>query len=242
LLRWPDVILANATTAVRALRDTTGTIPIVFVGVSDPVATEVVSNLARPEANVTGFMLFEYSMAGKWLSLLKEMAPRLARAALLFNPDTAPYASLYVQAAQDAGERLGLKVTAVGMSEVAGIEPAIEAMAGANDGCLLALPDIFNQLNRATTIALAAKYRVPAIYIARYYAVDGGLMSYGADARLQYRDGASYVDRILRGAKPAELPVQFPTKYELVINLKTAKALGLSVPETLLARADEVIE
>jgi putative ABC transport system substrate-binding protein len=238
----PDAILAANTPTTQALRDATRTIPIVFVTLSDPVATGVVSNMARPEANVTGFMSYEYSMAGKWLSLLKDMAPRLTRVALLFHPDTAPFAPLYVRAAQDAGERAAVKITADGVRDTAAIEPAIAAMAGSDDGGLLVLPDLFNTSNSATTVALAAKYRVPAIYFTRFFVVDGGLMSYGTDLRLQYRDGATYVDRILRGAKPGELPVQFATKFELAINLKTAKALGLDVSQQLQSLADEVIE
>jgi len=213
----------------------------VFAAISDPVATGVVSNLARPEANVTGFMAFEYSMAGKWLSLLKDMAPRVARVALLFNPAT-PYAPLYVRAAQEASEGLALKITAASVSEASAIEPTIMAVASADDGGLLIVPDIFNTTNRATTIALAAKYRVPAIYYARVFAADGGLMSYGTDVRVGFRDGARYVDRILRGAKPSDLPVQFATKFELVINLTSAKALGLDVSQQLQFLADEVIE
>src|SRR5439155_1736927 len=202
----------------------------------------VVSNLARPEANVTGFMLYEYSMAGKWLSLLKDMAPRLAWVALLFNPDTAPYAPSYVQAAQEAGGRLALKIATASVHDPAAIEPAIVTMAGSGDGGLLVLPDVFNTLNSAATVALAAKYRVPAIYPNRFSAVEGGLMSYGTELKRGYRDAATYVDRILRGAKPADLPVQFATKFELVINLKTAKALGLDVSQQLQFLADEVIE
>jgi putative tryptophan/tyrosine transport system substrate-binding protein len=238
----PDVILATNTTTTQALRDATRTIPIVFVYVSDPVVTRVVTNLPRPEANITGFMTFEHSLAGKWLSLLKDMAPRLARFALLFNPDTASSAPLFVRTAHEAGERLKLKITAASVGDAAGIETAIAAMADSDDGGLLVVPDIFNTSNRATMIALAAKYRVPAIYFDRAFAVDGGLMSYGADAKLGFRDGATYVDRILRGAKPGELPVQFATKFELVINLKTAKALGLDVSQQLQFLADEVIE
>jgi putative ABC transport system substrate-binding protein len=235
----PEVILASGTIATQALRDATRTIPIVFVGLSDPVATGIVSNLARPEANVTGFMNYEHSMAGKWLSLLKDMAPRLTRVAVLFHPE-ATWAPFYVRTAQDAGERLSLKVTAAVVPDVAAIEPAIAAMSG--DGGLAVFPDGFNITNRATTIALAAKYRVPAIYTGRYNVVDGGLMSYGAEVRPVFRDGATYVDRILRGAKPAELPVSFATKFDLVINLKTARALGLDVPRTLFALVDEIIE
>jgi putative ABC transport system substrate-binding protein len=237
-----DVILTTNTISTQAMRDATRTIPIVFVNLSDPVVTGVVSNLARPEANITGFMGWEYSLAGKGLSLLKDVAPRLARVALLFNPDTAPYAPFYVRAAKDAGERLALKITAAGVRDVAAVEPAIAAMAGSDDAGLLVPPDSFNNLNRATTIALAAKYRMPAIYYARVFVANGGLMSYGLDQRLQYRDGATYVDRILRGAKVSDLPIQFSTKFELVINLKTAKAIGLTIPEAFLLRADEVIE
>ena len=211
-----------------------------FTSISDPVATGVVSSLARPEANVTGFMAFEYSLAGKWLSLLKDMVPGLARVALLFHPDTAPFAPFYVQAAQESGERLALKVTAAGLRDATDIEPSIAAVAGSGDGGLLVLPDGgFNILNRATTIALAAKYRrrLPCAFCS-----GGGLMSYGTDVGVGYRDSASYVDRILRGAKVSELPVQFATKFELVINLKTARALGLDVSQQLQFLADEVIE
>jgi putative ABC transport system substrate-binding protein len=187
-------------------------------------------------------MNYEHSMAGKWLSLLKDMSPRLARVMLLFNSDSAPYAPFYVRAAQDAGERLALKITAANVRDPAAIEPAIAEIAGSSNGGLLVVPDVFTISNRATTIALAAKYRVPAIYVDRLFPVDGGLMSYGADLRSGYRDGATYVDRILRGAKVSDLPVQFSTKFELVINLKTAKALGLDVSQQLQFLADEVIE
>jgi putative ABC transport system substrate-binding protein len=168
------------------------------------------------------------------------MAPRLARVAVLFHSETAPYAPLFMRAAQDAGERLALKITAAGVADVPGIEAAIATMAGSDDGGLLVLPNGFNNQNRATTVALAAKYGVPAIYPARHYAADGGLN--GADQIRRYRDGATYVDRILRGAKPGKLPVQFATKFELVINLKTANALGLDVSQQLQFLADEVLE
>jgi len=238
----PEVILSGTTTTTGALRNETQRIPIVFVGLQDPVVNGIVSNLARPEANVTGFTGYEYSMAGKWLSLLKDMAPRLTRVALLFNPDTAPFAPLYLRVGQEAGERLSLEVTGAGVREAAGIEPAIAALAGALDGGVLVFPDAFNNANRATTIALAAKYRVPAIYYDRFFVTEGGLISYGMELRLQYRDSAAYVDRILRGAKVADLPVKFATKFGLAINLKTAKALGLDVSQQLLLLADEVIE
>jgi putative tryptophan/tyrosine transport system substrate-binding protein len=238
----PDVIQANASPATLALRDTTRTIPIVFANVFDPVATGIVSNLARPEGNITGFMNWENSLAGKWLSLLKDMAPRLARVALLFNPDTAPYAPLFVQAAQEAGDRLAIKVVATGVRDVTAMTQDISAMGNAKDVGLVLLPDVFNVSHGTTAIALAATHRVPVIYYDRGFALNGGLMSYGPDQRLQFRNGATYVDRILRGTKVSELPVQFATKFEFVINLKTAKALGLDVRPDLLTLADEVIE
>jgi putative ABC transport system substrate-binding protein len=236
-----EVILTTSTISTQAARDATRSIPIVFVNLSDPVATGVITNQARPEANVTGFMSYEYSLAGKWLSLLKDAAPRLGRVVLLFQPDVAaPYASYYLRAAQEAGEPLAVKTVAAGVRNAAEIEHAIAAGAGADDGGLMVLPGILQDM--PTVIALAAKHRVPAIYPERSYAVDGGLMSYGSEATSQYRESATYVDRILRGAKVAELPVRFPTKFDLVINLKTAKALGLDVPATLLVRADDVVE
>jgi putative ABC transport system substrate-binding protein len=236
----PEVILTTSTTITQAARDATRSIPIVFVSLSDPVATGVITDQARPEANVTGFMSYEYSLAGKWLGLLKDAAPRLGRVALLFQRDVAaPYASYYLRAAQEAGETLAIKATAAGLRDVAEVEPAIAAMAGSDDGGLMVLPGIRYV---ATIIALAAKYRLPAIYSARFYAADGGLMSYGAETLPQWRESATYVDRILRGAKVSELPVQFPTKFDLVVNLKTAKAIGLTIPGSFLLRADEVIE
>jgi putative ABC transport system substrate-binding protein len=240
----PEVILASSTSTTLALRDATRTVPIVFVSLQDAVLNGAVSNLARPEANLTGFMAFEYSMVGKWLSLLKDMEPRLARVALMFNPDMAATSgAFYVRAAQDAGERLAVRVTVAGVRDAAGIESAVAALAGTGNGGLVVIPDGgFNISNRAITIALATKYRVPAIYYVRLYAAENGLMSYGPDMRLQFRDGATYVDRILRGAKPSDLPVQFATKFELVINLKTARAIGIDVAQQLQFLADEVIE
>jgi putative tryptophan/tyrosine transport system substrate-binding protein len=238
----PDVILTNSTTATRALREETQVIPIVFVTLTDPVGTGVVSNLARPDANVTGFMEFEYSMTGKWLSLLKDVAPRLARAAVLFNPNTSPFGPSYVRAAQEAGKRLGVKVDDAALDDAAAIEPMIAAMASFDNGGVVAVPDVFNEDNMATLVEIEVKYRVPVIHSRPAYAARGGLMAYGPDYLSQYHDGAIYVDRILRGTKLADLPVQFATKFELAINLKTAKALGLTIPETLLATADEVIQ
>jgi putative tryptophan/tyrosine transport system substrate-binding protein len=243
LAEAPEVVLTTNIAVTQALRAATKTIPIVFVSVSDPVANGLVSNLARPEANLTGVMLYEQSLAGKWLGLLKDMVPELGRVALLFNPDTTdPWSPYYVEAAQEAGNRLAVKITIATVRDAAAIERAIAALANADDSGLIVLPDLFNAANRATTIVHAGKRGVPAIYPTRFYALGGGLMSYGPDLAQQYRDAATYVDRILRGAKVADLPVQFPTRFELVINLKIAKAMGLAVPPPLLSRADEVIE
>jgi putative ABC transport system substrate-binding protein len=210
----PEVILSSNTAATQALREATRTIPIVFVTLSDPVATGVVSNLARPEANVTGFMNWENSMAGKWLSLLKDMVPQLTQVALLFS-SASPSAPFYVRVAQEAGERLAVNITAAGVRDQTDIESTIAVLAGSAHSGLLVLPDILNNSNVDTIVTLAAKYRVPAIYPSSVYASAGGLISYGPDPRLPFRDGATYVDRILRGAKPGDLPVQFATKFEL---------------------------
>jgi putative ABC transport system substrate-binding protein len=239
----PDVILTTHTTATQVLQDATRSIPIVFVNVSDPVETGLVASPARPEANVTGVMLYEHSLLGRWLSLLKDTVLGLTHVTLLFNADTAaPWAPSYVRAAQDAGVKLALEITVADVRNAAAIEGAIAAMPDSDDVGLLVLPDVFNAANRAAIIVHAARYRVPAIYPARFYAMGGGLMSYGPNLVLQYRDAATYVDRILRGAKPSELPVQFASRFEHVINLKIAKTMGLAVPQELLRRADEVIE
>ncbi len=238
----PDVILATSTATTRALRKATTTIPIVFVGLSDPTATGVVSDLARPEANVTGFMLYEHTMAGKWLSLLKQMAPSLDRIGLFFNPDTAPYASQYLRTAWDLGSQLHVGVTALSVRGSSEIEPAMARFGDSGHAGLIILPDGgFISSNRGTVIAAAAKHKLPAMYGARFYVANGGLMSYGADLTNQFRDGAEYVDRILRGAVPADLPIQFSTKFDLVINAASAEALGLVVPPQLLLDA-ELIE
>jgi putative ABC transport system substrate-binding protein len=236
----PDVILATSTPTTRALKDATQTIPVVFVGLSDPVATGIVSSIARPEANITGFMLYEHSLAGKWLTLLKDMSPALKHVAVLFNPQTTPYASFYVRSGQEVGERLGVSISGASVTSVAEIDLALSRIEGADSG-LMVLPDGgFVAANSASLIALAAKYRVPAIFAVRFYAVNGGLMSYGADLTLQFRDGATYADQILRGAKPAELPVRFAAKFDLVINVKAADALGLKVPRHLMVGAEMV--
>ncbi|MGY8706577.1 ABC transporter substrate-binding protein [Bradyrhizobium sp. 18BD] len=237
----PDVLFATSTGTTRALRDATQTIPIVFVGLSDPVGSGLVVNLARPSSNLTGFSLYEHSMSGKWLSLLKDLVPGMTNAAILFNPDSAPYAPFYIDAAQKMENRLGMKVASASVRSGAEIAGVIEAAARVGSG-LVVLPDGgFFGAQSAMTIPLLAQRRVPAIFAVRFYAANGGLMSYGADLTQQFRDGAGYVDRILRGADIRSLPVQFASKFDLVINMKAANALGLAVPNRLLMDA-ELIE
>jgi len=238
----PDVMFAGNTPSVEALLRETRTIPIVFTNLADPVETGLVGSLARPGGNTTGFTGFEYSLAGKWLEMLKEIAPAVTRVAVLFNPETAPYAQQYLSFIETSAPTFGVTANAASIRSISEIETAIEAQARASGGGLIVLPDTFTFANRAPLIALAARHRLPAIYAIRGQAVDGGLLSYGPDTVDLYRRAAGYVDRILKGEKPGDLPVQAPTKYELVINLKTAKALDLEVPPTLLARADAVIE
>ena len=238
----PDVMLASDTPSVEALLRETRTIPIVFTNLADPVGTGLIESLARPGGNATGFAGYEYSLAGKWLEILKEIAPAVTRVAVLFNPETAPFAQQYLSFIETSAPTFGVTANAASIGSISEIEAAIEAQARASGGGLIVLPDTFTFSNRAPLIALTARYRLPAIYAVRGQAVDGGLLSYGSDLVDLHRRAAGYVDRILRGVKPSDLPVQAPTKYELVINLKTARALGLEVPPTLLARADEVIE
>jgi putative ABC transport system substrate-binding protein len=214
----------------------------VFTNLADPVGTGLIESLARPGGNATGFTAYEYSLAGKWLEMLKEIAPTVTRVAVLFNPETAPFAQHYLSFIETSAPAFGVTPNAASIRSISEIEAAIEGQALASGGGLIVLPDTFTLSNRAPLIALAARYRLPAIYAIRGQAADGGLMSYGPNNIDQYRRAAGYVDRILKGEKPADLPVQAPTKYDLVINLKTAKALGLDIPPTLLARADEVIE
>jgi putative ABC transport system substrate-binding protein len=234
------VILANSTPIAVAVRDTTRTTPTVFVQVSDPLTAGVVQTLARPGGNLTGFTNFEPSIANKWLELVKRVAPNITRVAYLFNPNTAPL--FYAKAVEAAAPVLSLKPFAAAVHDADEMERVIEQFARASDGALLVLPDLFTATNRQSIVALAAHHRLPTVYPARYFVASGGLMSYGIELLETYRQAASYVDRILKGEKPADLPVQQPIKYETVINLKTARALGLEVPPTLLARADEVIE
>ena len=237
----PDVILALSSAATAPLLEATRTVPIVFAGVADPVAAGYVESLARPGGNATGFTLYEYSIAGKWLELLKEIAPSVTRAAVLRDTGIAAGAGLF-GTIQALGPSLGLELRPVNVRDANEIERAFTAFAQVPNGGAIVTGGPQQSAHRELITALAAKHRLPAIYNARFFIVSGGLASYGADILDQSRRAAGYVDRILKGEKPADLPVQAPTKYELVINLKTAKALGIDVPPMLLARADEVIE
>jgi putative ABC transport system substrate-binding protein len=237
----PDVILAPGTSAVEPLMQATQTVPIVFPIIADPVAGGFVDSLARPGRNATGFMLFEYSISGKWLELLKQIAPGVTRVAVLGDPDT-PTGPAQFGVIQAVAPMLRVEVSAFNKRNADEIEHAITAFAQSPNGGLILTAGGPAFVHRDLIITLAARYKLPAVYFERAFVAAGGLLSYGPDRIDMFRRAAGYVDRILRGEKPADLPVQAPTKYELVINLKTAKALGLDVPATLLQRADEVIE
>jgi putative ABC transport system substrate-binding protein len=237
-----DLILAVSTPLVAALRQAGNPMPIVFVQVIDPIGQGFVASLARPGGDITGFTSFEPAMGTKWLAMLKDIAPGLARVAVMFNPDTAPFARMFWQSVEDAAPSFDVKPIQAPIREVGEIEHAIEALARDGNGGLMVLPDISTLNHRDLIIALASRHRLPAVYPFRYFATSGGLMSYGIDVPDVCRRAASYVDRILKGAKPGDLPVQFPTKFELAINLKTAKAMGLTVPISMQQLADEVIE
>jgi putative tryptophan/tyrosine transport system substrate-binding protein len=237
----PDVILAQNTPTTASILQETRTIPIIFANVSDPVGSGFVNSLARPGGNVTGFNNLEGSLSGKWLDLLKEIAPRIDRVAILFNPATAPYSKYYLNPLKAAAARLGVQAIAAPIHDTSELETVFTALARTPNGGLIIMPDSFANVHRAQITSLAAQYRIPTVYPYRLFDA-GALLMYGIDPLDQFRRAATYADRILKGAKPSELPVQAPVKFELVINLKTAKALGLDVPPTLLARADEVIE
>jgi putative tryptophan/tyrosine transport system substrate-binding protein len=236
-----DIILASGTVSVAAFQHAARTIPIVFVQVSDPVGAGVVDTLARPGGNVTGFMNFEYSLSGKWLELLKQIAPRLTRAAVVRNP-TNPAGIAQFSAIQALARSLGVEVSPVNVRDAGEIERAVAALARSGNGGLIVTPSAGSSVHRDLIITLAARHKLPAVYSDRFNVMSGGLLSYGPDRIDQFRRAAGYVDRILKGENPADLPVQAPTKYELVINLKTARALTIEVPPTVLATADEVIE
>jgi putative ABC transport system substrate-binding protein len=237
----PDLILATSTPVLAALRQEK-TLPIVFVQVTDPIGGGFVPNLARPGGSLTGFTSFEFTIGSKWLEALKHVAPAVTRVALIFNPDTAPFAHLFWQPVEAAAPSFDIEPMQAPVRDVGEIERTIAAFARNANGGLMVLPDVSTTNHRDLIIALAARHRLPAVYPYRYFATSGGLMSYGSDLADIYRRAASYVDRILKGAVPGDLPVQAPTKFEFVINLKTANALGLTVPPRWLGRADEVIE
>jgi putative ABC transport system substrate-binding protein len=235
----PDVIIARSTPATAALKAETRTIPIVFVQVAEPIASGLVESLSRPGGNITGFTNYEASMGGKWLQLLKEIAPEVVHVTIMYNPDTAPYARSFLEPAETAAATLGLDVNTALVQSEAEIESAIATLAARKGGGLVLIPDTFTNAHRELVVALTMRYRIPAI---SSNSGGGILIVYTVDSLDVLRRAAAYVDRILRGTKPGDLPVQLPTKFEFVINLKTAKTLGLIVPPTLLATADEVIE
>jgi putative ABC transport system substrate-binding protein len=237
----PDLVLAQNTPNTAALAQQTRNIPIVFATVSDPVGSGFVANFPRPGGNVTGFTNIEPTTAGKWLELLKEIAPHVARVAFLFNPATAPY-EYYLSSFKAAARSFAVEAIAAPVRDRSELEPVITALARAPNGGLVLMTDTFLLNHREEITSLAVRYRLPAVYPYRAFTEAGGLLSYGNDTHENFRRAASYVDRILKGAKPSELPVQAPVKFDLAVNLKTAKALGLDVPPSLLARADEVIE
>jgi putative tryptophan/tyrosine transport system substrate-binding protein len=238
----PDLILTGLTPGVQALKLETRTIPIIFAGVADPVGSGLVPSLAKPDGNVTGFMAVEYAIVGKWLELLKEIAPGIERVALIGNQDSDVFAKNFRHSLEAIAPSFAVKPVAAEVRSAGDIERAIDAFAREPRGGLLTVPAVTASLHRALIFRMAARHRLPAVYPFRFYAVDGGLASYGPDPVDQYRRAAGYADRILRGAKPADLPVQAPTKFDLIFNLKTAKTPGIEIPPTLLARADEVIE
>jgi putative ABC transport system substrate-binding protein len=237
----PDIILASSTPMIIALQRETRTIPIVFASVADPVASGIVARLDRPSGNITGFANYEASLGGKYLELLSEIAPGLKRAAIMFNPNTAPV-STYMPSFETAAQSLKVVPIIAPVHDEVEVETAIVALGREPGGGLVVMPDIFMLTHRAPIIAAVARNNVPAVYPQSLFARDGGLLSYGSDPVDLIRRAASYVDRILRGAKPGDLPVQLPTKFEMVVNLKTAKALGLAVPPSIMLRADEAIE
>ena len=238
----PDLILTQTTLTTVSVLQQTRTIPIVFANVADPISSGFVASFPRPGGNVTGFTLFEPTIASKWLELLKEIAPRVNRVAFLFNPATAPYAEYYLNSFKSAASSFAMEAIAAPVHDTSTLETAIVLQAREPNGGLIAMPDIFLTARRAEITSLAARYRLPAVYPYRFFAEVGGLLSYGNDPPDNFRRAATYVDRILKGAKPGELPVQAPVKFDLAINLKTAKALGLDVPMHLQQSADAVIE
>ena len=238
----PDLIVTQNTPGTAAMLQQTRAIPIIFVNVVDPVGSSFVASFPRPGGNVTGFVSLEPTIAGKWLELLKQVQPRHNRVAFLFNPTTASYAEYYLNPFKVAAPSFSVEAIAAPIRDMSELESAIAALARGPNGGLIVMPDSFLIAQRMAVTSAAARYRLPAVYPFRYFAEVGGLLSYGSDQLDNYRRAASYADRILKGEKPSELPVQVPVKFEMTVNLKSAKALGLEVPPTLLALADEVIE
>jgi putative ABC transport system substrate-binding protein len=238
----PDVILANGTAILRAFREQASSIPIVFVMAPDPLGDGFVASLSRPGGFITGFTNFEFSMASKWLEILKQLAPPMTRVAMLFNPEAAPYAKYFAQAIENVPAAYRMQLISAPVRAPREIEQTVAEFARQTDGGLLVVPDLFTAGHRDLIVAVVREHRLPTIYPFRYFVERGGLISYGSVTEDVFGRSASYIDSILRGTKPADLPIQQPTKFELVINLKTAKSLGLEVAPTLLALADEVIE
>jgi putative tryptophan/tyrosine transport system substrate-binding protein len=238
----PDLVLSSSTPLTAALLQQTRILPIIFVNVADPIGSGFVTSFPKPGGNATGFITMEPTMAGKWMELLKEIAPRVTKCALLFNPTSAPYAEYFLKPFKAAAASFAVEAIAAPVHGTSELESAIAAQAREPNGGFIVMPDFFTNAHRIEITSLAARYRLPAVYPFRFFAELGGLLSYGIDPLDNYRRAASYVDRILKGAKPSELPVQAPVKFELVMNLKTAKALGLDVPLHLQQLADEVIE
>jgi putative ABC transport system substrate-binding protein len=238
----PDVIVANSTPVITALRQATSSIPIVFAVVNDPVGQGFISSLARPGGNITGFTFIEFAMVGKWLQMLKEVAPAVARARIMFNPQTAPYYDVYMRSFETMPRSITVELTAAPVRDGAEIEAVIAKLGREPGGGLIVPPDLFTVVHRETIMKSAEQHRLPVVWSYRQFVTEGALMSYGPDTADIFRRSASYVDLILKGAKPADLPAQSPIKFELAINLRTAKALGLTIPPGVLAIADEVIE
>jgi putative ABC transport system substrate-binding protein len=238
----PDLIVAEGTPGLAAARQASLTLPIIFHNVTDPVGQGFVESLARPSGNITGFALFEFSMGGKWLEVLKMLAPSTKQVAFLFNPPMAPYAKLYFRSVETAAPRFGVRPYSMEIDDEADVECRVSGLGREPNSGLIVLLDAFTHVHRDFIIGQAARHQIPAIYTVRLFTESGGLVSYGVDLVDQFRQAAIYVDRILKGTKPADLPIQQPTKFELVINLKTAEELGLTVPLIMQMTADEVIE
>ena len=237
----PDLIVVHSTPAVNAVRKLTTTTPMVFALIADPLGSGFAASLARPGGNMTGFMNVDAPMASKWLELIIEIVPKVKRVALIFNPDTSPYHS-YLREFEVAAPKIGVQAVATPVVDAAGLERAVRALGQQPDSALFVVPDVFVQVHRLLIIRLAEQYRLPGVYPYRFFATSGGLLSYGIDTVAIFRQAATYVDRILKGEKPGDLPVQAPVSFKLIINLKAARAIGLAIPEAFLLRADEVIE